>query len=216
MPTSRGSPMELRLTLLIHGRLVQVTTENGLPQMKKERDPTPAEFENMLDWLDADRDAAGRKYETIRQRLIKVFVSRGCVDAEALVDEVMNRVAIRIEEVAKTYVGDPALYFYGFVQNVYLESLRTPAAKVPPPTTSSEELEREDRCLTQCMEPLPAADRDLVLRYYHEEKRAKIDYRRKLAEELGITLNALRIRAYRIRFQLQQCVEACLAYEPAR
>lgn len=182
-------------------------------RMKKERDPTPEEFEKMLNWLAADRTAAGIKYERIRGRLVKIFVSRGCVDAEHLADEVIDRVAIGLNKIVDTYEGDPALYFYGFVQYVHLEHLRKrPAVKASPPTTPPEELEREDECLQQCMEPLPAGDRQLVLRYHQHEKHAKIDDRRKMAAELGITVSGLRTRIHRICLPLEKCLRECLEH----
>ena len=60
------------------------------------------------------------------------------------------------------------------------------------------------------MQQLTVANRELVLQYYQEEKQAKIDHRRRLAEQLGIALNALRIRAHRIRASLQECVQNCV------
>ena len=60
------------------------------------------------------------------------------------------------------------------------------------------------------MQRLTADNRKLVLQYYQEEKQAKIDHRKLLAEQLGIALNALRIRAHRIRASLQECVQNCV------
>jgi hypothetical protein len=40
--------------------------------MKKERDPTPEEFEKFLLWLDPDRDAAGRRLNLIQTRMIQI------------------------------------------------------------------------------------------------------------------------------------------------
>jgi hypothetical protein len=54
-----------------------------------------------------------------------------------------------------------------------------------------------------------------VLQYYQEEKRAKIEHRKRLAERLGIELNALRIRAYRIRAELYECIRLCLGHNEA-
>jgi DNA-directed RNA polymerase specialized sigma24 family protein len=169
-------------------------------------------FDSLLAWLDADREQAGEKYEHIRRRLIKIFTCRGCSDAEELADETINRVTLKAPEVAKNYTGDPALYFYGVAQKVYLESLRKrPQAIMPPPVAAeSEELEREYECLERCMEQLPQINRQLVLEYYQDDKRAKIDHRREQAQRLGIAPNALRIRAHRIRVTLQQCVQECL------
>ena len=60
--------------------------------MKKEWVINQDAFDTMLDWLDADRERAGCKYEAIRLRLIKIFTCRGCQDAEELADEAINRV----------------------------------------------------------------------------------------------------------------------------
>src|SRR5437660_1897600 len=184
--------------------------------MKKEWVLTQEAFDRLLDWLDADRDRAGKKYETVRLRLIKIFTCRGCTEAEDLADETINRVTAKVEEVAENYSGDPALYFYGVAQKVHLEYLRKRHPPlVPVPVMPSEASEEEYECLEQCVERLPTGNRRLVLEYYQEEKQAKIDHRRELAEQLGIAVNALRIRAHRIRLTLQQCVQNCLEQQPA-
>jgi DNA-directed RNA polymerase specialized sigma24 family protein len=179
--------------------------------MKKERDPTQEEFANLLNWLAADRDTAGRKYESIRAGLVKIFVSRGCVDAEDLADEVIDRVAIGLNKIIGRYEGDPATYFYGFVHYVYLEySRKNSSVKAPPCPTPPEELEREDQCLEQCLELLSAGERQLVLRYHQHEKRAKIDDRKKIAAEFGLTLSGLRTKVHRLCLPLEQCLRKCL------
>jgi len=68
--------------------------------MLKERDPTGEELEKLLAWFDSDREKGAVKFQTINARLIRVFSSRGCgVDADSLADEVLNRVAVRIDTV---------------------------------------------------------------------------------------------------------------------
>jgi len=172
---------------------------------------TQTAFDSLLAWLDADRDQAGKKYEYIRQRLIKIFTCRGRSDAEELADETINRVTLKAHKIVEEYVGDPALYFYGVAQKVYLESLRKrPPAVVPPPVVKSDEIEQEYECLESCMEQLLPSNRQLVLDYYQSDKRAKIDHRKEMAQKMGIAQNALRIRAHRIRLSLQQCVQRCL------
>ncbi len=179
--------------------------------MNKKWAITQEAFDGLLAWLDPDRDRAAQKYETVRTRLIKIFSCRGCGEADDLADETINRVTAKLHEIVDTYVGDPALYFYGVANKVYLEYLRRrPRVESPPLRESSADIETEYACLERCMDQLPPENRRLVLEYYQEEKRAKINRRRKLAEELGIAVNALRIRAHRIRQQLQQCVQVCV------
>lgn len=181
--------------------------------MKKERDPTPEEFEMFLAWLDSDREEAGRRLKVIQSRLIRIFISRGCIDAEALADEVVNRVAVRIEKV-KTDYSDPHGCCVGFVENVVREYLRDEQKKsntiLPPPPRPAVELEREDTCLNQCLERLATPERDLVVRYFYGEKRVKIANRQKMASERMLTANALRIQAFKLRKKLRTCLETCL------
>lgn len=195
--------------------------------MKKDWVLTQDAFDRLLDWLDADRDRAGRKYESIRLRLIKIFTCRGCHQAEELADETINRVVARVVELASGYQGDPALYFYGVSQKVHLEYLRKAhsqpvnlplAAEFSQNTQTidlTSDIEPEYECLERCLEQLPPDNRDLVLRYYQQERKAKIELRKSLATELGIAVNALRIRAHRIRLVLQRCVRDCIEQQPA-
>jgi DNA-directed RNA polymerase specialized sigma24 family protein len=180
--------------------------------MKRERPPTPEEFEKLLAWLDSDRDEAGGKFNLINARLIKLFSSRGCVDAEALADEVSNRVAVRIDKVMASY-DDPIRCFVGFVEHVHREYQREENKKqtlIEPQPRPSEELEREDRCLEQCLKSLFQPQRRLFVLYFQGEKRARINCRRDLAVELGLTMNALRIRAHNLRKELLQCIKMCI------
>lgn len=179
--------------------------------MNKDWILTQEAFDALLAWLDPAREEAGRKYEEIRVRLIKIFACRGCCEPEDLADETINRVSKKLTEIESSYSGDPALYFYGVANKVHLEYLRHRPVPVPsPPHEPPDDLEKEYECLERCIQRLTPDNRRLVLQYYQEEKRAKIDHRKQLAEQLGIALNALRIRAYRIRAALQECVQTCL------
>src|ERR1044072_7036887 len=180
--------------------------------MKRERPPTPEEFEKLLAWLHSDRDEAGRIFNHINERLIKLFASRGCVDAEALADEVGTLVAGSIEKVGEIY-DEPIRCFIGFVEHVYLEYKREEQkmlSLIEPKRRPAEELEREDRCLEQCLESLAQPQRRLFENYFHGEKRARINRRKQLAIEFVLTQNALRIRAFHLRRELHQCITLCL------
>lgn len=177
---------------------------------------TQESFDALLAWLDPDREQAGRKYEDIRRRLIKIFTCRGCATPEDLADESINRVMRRLKDIREGYTGDRALYFFGVAHKVFLEYIKNPPppAQMPAPE-SSDETEREYTCLEHCVESLQPKNRELVIRYYQQEKRAKIDDRKQLAAQLGIALNALRIRAHRIRANLQKCMHECLERQEA-
>jgi DNA-directed RNA polymerase specialized sigma24 family protein len=185
--------------------------------MKKQWDTTQEAFDRLLGWLDNDRDQAGKRYETIRRRLIKIFTCRGCREADDLADETINRVTAKVPEVAPNYEGDPLLYFYGVARRVHSEYLRTQNRSVRPVPVieSNDDDERMYECLDHCMGRVPDKTREIVLRYYENEKKAKIDDRKALADELAIGVNALRIRAHRIRLLLRKCVTSCIEQLPA-
>jgi RNA polymerase sigma factor (sigma-70 family) len=187
----------------------------GLPTcpVKKEWVLTQEAFDALLAWLDPNRDAAAQKYESIRTRLIKIFSCRGCLEAEDLADETINRVTSKLADIQASFTGDPARYFYAVAKKILLEySRRRPAPSLPEPTIDFEEFDAESEyeCLDRCIGKLTPENRDLVLSYYQEEKHAKIAHRKQLAASLGIAVNALRIRAHRIRTELEQCVKQCL------
>ena len=172
-------------------------------------------FDSLLEWLDSDREQAAMKYEDIRKRLIKIFTGRGCIEAEDLADETINRVISKLDELGKGFEGDRVRYFFGVANKIYLESKRKKSPQPPPffPGNSAR-LELESRCLERCIETLSETDRYLLLQYYGAEGRARVERRKRLAEELGIAPNALRIRAYRIRVGLQECMEKCIEGAP--
>jgi RNA polymerase sigma factor (sigma-70 family) len=179
--------------------------------MKKDWILTQEDFDAMLDWLDPNRDEAGRKYEEIRLRLIKIFTCRGCLEPEDLADETINRVSNRLSEIRRDYVGDPARYFCGVANKILHEyQRRKPLPRLPPPPDDSDRKEKEFQCFENCIDKLAPHHRALVVGYYQEEKRTKIDNRKQLADQLGIALNALRIRAHRIRTSLYKCVQNCV------
>jgi DNA-directed RNA polymerase specialized sigma24 family protein len=181
------------------------------PPGRKASRLTQEAFDGLLAFLGPTREEGARRYEEIRRRLTKIFVCRGCATPEELVDECIDRVAGKVAELAPTYEGDPALYFYGVARWVFRESLKKRPFVAPPPEPDpSEERERELDCLEGCMQSLPPEQRSLIRDYYREEKSARIEHRKTIAARMGIEVNALRIRAHRIRTDLQKCVTACL------
>lgn len=173
---------------------------------------TEDSFDALLSWLGPTRDEAAQKYETIRTRLIRILMKKGCTEPEDLTDETINRVAEKVP--IPGYVGDPLHYFIAVARLVFKEWLRRkeiPSEDVPSITGPDPGPDEARECLRSCLSQLPEEQRYLVLDYYLDRKRAKIDLHRQLALELGVSANALRIRAYRLRAEMEKCVVACLA-----
>ncbi len=112
--------------------------------MTKKQKLTQDEFDNLLSWLDADRECAGKKYESIRHSLIKIFSWRGCAEAEDLADETINRVGRKAKSLASTYTGDPALYFFGVAKKLLLEYNRRKTSVQPLPAELPDQPQTQD------------------------------------------------------------------------
>lgn len=172
---------------------------------------TKQEFDQLLAWLDPDPDLAAERYEAIRQRLITIFLSRQCDEAEDLADETINRVAKKVKDLKDDYVGEPARYFHGVAKKVFLEYRRLrnrPIYIIQP--ASREELEPYLECLDYCLAQLSPQSRELILLYYREQKQAKIASHKQMREQMRLNADALRVRAYRIRVKLEKCILECL------
>ncbi len=68
-------------------------------------------------------------------------------------------------------------------------------------------------CLNGYTARLEPLNREIITGYYFDEERVKIENRRTLAQSLSITVNALNIRACRIRDKLEACVRECAEAE---
>ena len=203
----------------------------GSPAFKKDWVVSQAAFDGLLLKLDPDRARAGEQYELIRQKLTKFFQWRGCSAPEEFTDRTIDRVARKVDEGAEIHAQNVYLFFHGVAVNVLREHWKDvqrnevkglddlPAAEnagaVNPIEMGEREIERGQRehkldCLDGCVQKLPAPQLVLITQYHQGSGGAKIAARNHLASQLGIPLNALRIRAYRIRGELEACISECV------
>jgi len=187
------------------------------PQLPKNRwTLTQDAFDLLLAQLDIDRQQAGAKYEILRRKLMKFFEWRGCAFPEDLADETINRLAMNLA--AGERIDHLQAYCLGIARHVFLESLRARRQEeavynLPDPNPwvmASDESERHWNCLEECVGQLSPESYHLIVQYCQEDKGVRINARRDLAVQLGIPMNALRIRAHRIRARLEGCVQECM------
>lgn len=195
---------------------------------KKDWQPTPEAFEKMLIWLDADSMVAAEKYETVRNKLIKLFKWRNCIPEEEYADITINRVNRRIYESADVDVKDPYTYFHGTAINVIREywkreqkyqheDIEKPGRDLVGGKTAEEIVDERAmhnadahryNCMQDCLRELPDDNRDLIVTYHNGDNKKEV--RKALADRMKVPINVLRIRACRIRDGLQTCVDGCV------
>ena len=173
-------------------------------------------FDRLLRALDPDPERAAHRYEELRRKLARFFEWRGASPAEEHADEVLDRVARRLDEGLE--IANVGAYGYGIARLLLheiaarLDRQRTAAAQMTAPAPEAGE-EAEMTCLDQCLARLDAEARALILEYYEGERGDRQAHRRRMAERLGIAPNALRIRLHRIRRTLESCLLSCLGGE---
>lgn len=185
----------------------------------------PENFEEILAWLNPDRHVAGGMYVQLRHDLEKIFLRKNLADPEGSTDEVIDRVAKKIHEIKPIFVGDPRVYFFAVANNLVKENFRkikthATLAEVDSSRKPTIEVDNDDAeihdCLEACLQQLSSEQRMLIKEYYAKEKQAKIDYRSELARRLGITVETLRVRVFRIRASLEECIEQCVERKSQR
>jgi len=197
-----------------------VTDEQA--SVKKKWTLTQQALDKLLASLSPNREEAGTLYELLRRKLVRFFECRHSEPADEYADETINRVARRLDE--GQIVDNVGAYALGVARLLCLELTKLPNAKAlqlddtQPPPSAPIAVEPKDEgprfgCFDSCLGSLSQDNRKLIMDYYQEERRAKIELRQKLADKLGIPLNALRIRAHRIRNGLKKCLDECLSQE---
>jgi RNA polymerase sigma factor (sigma-70 family) len=160
-------------------------------------------LDRLLGRLDPDREVAGRAYEALRRRLIDLFAWEHSETPEELADEALNRLARRLSE-GVAIDGGIARYAFGIARLLLQEEFRArrnreAALREIPMHTGAVEGSETLALLVECLDELPPNGRELIQRYYGGQRDA-------LARSLGISVNALRNRAMRVREQLYECV----------
>jgi RNA polymerase sigma factor (sigma-70 family) len=201
--------------------------------LSKDRDPDQSSFDRLLIWLDADREAAARKYEAIRRELIDFFGRHVGADAEDLADHTINVVIEKTPELAGAYTGNPKHYFFRVAHLKRLEYIRRQARRVlprgdgggtgddketddffdslpvPQPSSSAAEKEMISACLHECLQKLRSEERKVFLLYYRKDGWAQLNYREELAASLGCSITALRLQIHRLKGRLRDCIRDC-------
>ena len=193
-------------------------------EAKKDWTLTQRALRRLISWLDEGAGSEGGKYLEMRQRLVAYFDRKNCDTPDDLADETLNRVARRLEEEGAIESETPARYCYIVARFVFMEHLRATRkgnalredlsrqSHDLAPFAADDDKEVKEKllnCLERCMGKLEMLNREIITRYYIGKERVKIENRRALATELGITMNALSIRACRIRDKLEDCVRRC-------
>jgi len=177
----------------------------------------PEAFNALLRALGPDSDRAASEYELLRLKLVKYFEWHGDPEPEHRADCALDRIARSLH--AGTVIQNLQSFALGVARNLQLETSRewsrAKAALRELPARSGPACvpENRQRCMQSCLARLSGPERELIVEYYCGEGRARIDRRKRMAAEMKLPMNALRIRAHRIRAEVERCLNHCMENE---
>ena len=148
---------------------------------------------------------------------------RGCAESHAdeLADKTLDRVAAKLaagEQVANIYAFAAAVARFILLEHTRKNRADAagddlPEVAVEPDLDLLDDPDARMRCLRRCVTAkLTADEKRLVVDYYDTDADEKAkSARKRLAESFGLTLNALKVRACRLRMRLEACINDCVA-----
>jgi DNA-directed RNA polymerase specialized sigma24 family protein len=193
-------------------------------QLKSDWQLDAPAFHQLLTYLDEGNSSEGQRYLQMRERLVAYFDRKNCLNPDELADQTLNRVARRLQEEGQIQSETAAKYCYTVARYIFHEHLRRSekedlasselwrranSVKITAPPRDDPNREGQLQCLESCVSKLDIPSQQIISQYYIGNATEKIANRRKLAEQLGISPNALSIRACRIREKLEICVRRC-------
>jgi len=178
-----------------------------------EKDLTTESFELLLSKFSPNKTEAGLAYTRLREALVRFFQLKGDSMPDKAADTTLDRVAVKLSE--STEIEDITKYSFGVARFIFLERLRQVkkenlSVKSYYQETGFQPAEEQDDALfflKECLGGLQREENLLIVNYFADLPYEKlIERRRKLAEEFEISLNQLRVKVFRLRRQLKNCV----------
>lgn len=168
----------------------------------------PDSFDKLLMKLEPGCPDIPEAYVRCRHRLIKFFQWRNCEDSEGLADDTIARLIQKHSAGVEIQADNPYSYLYAIALNVFKEYLRYKKKVEKIQTNWRPATQVNDKyvsCKKHCFERLSSDKQDLLTRYYGSNETPE-----SIAETLGISLGALRLRVYRIKEdELRPCYRNC-------
>ena len=172
---------------------------------------TAESLDKLLEVLSHDRNPAA--YSELRDSLVRFFQLKGDDSPDAAADETLDRVAAKLAE--SITVEDIKKYTFGVARFIYLERLRREQRRRQAVKEYyAKNIERNDgeekdgfAGLRECFNLLADEDKNLLKTYFADLPPDELTARRqRLIEKENITLNKLRLKIYRLRRRLDDCV----------
>ena len=175
---------------------------------------TTESFSNLLEAFSSDKTEAGIAYAKLRDSLVRFFTLKGDFEPETAADETLDRVALKLSENGE--IEDLTKYSFGVARFIFLERIKANKKEkvaveefYADQTAFVESEETDDFApFRDCFEKLPDDEKNILRDYFADIPFAQVFvYRQELSEKYKISLNNLRMKIFRLRQRLENCVK---------
>lgn len=167
-------------------------------------------FEDLFRTLEPEAESVADGFARCRRKLVKFFSWRRCTEPDDLADETISRLLKTMSTGTKISADKPYSFVYAIAMNVFKECARRKREhgevasideilEVPDHSRSP-----VDDCQKHCLDRL-AEDKRKLLHHYYVDNISCED----IARERQETINALRLKIFRIKESLRRCCEDC-------
>ncbi|HEX8145592.1 MAG TPA: hypothetical protein VF591_00195 [Pyrinomonadaceae bacterium] len=189
-----------------------------------DQDPPPDAVTGPWSAFGDDPEGAGEQFKHLHRKLTYYFESRRCDDPSELAHKTLERLMQKYGEHVE--IKDLTRFSYGIAKKVRYEYLREKEAEKryiteqeyrsradAPEEDAEARKERKRKCMEECSARLSESDRTMLTDYFNGRGRSRQQRRERMAEQLKISLQALRLRVFYLRRGLKKCLEKCLEEE---
>jgi DNA-directed RNA polymerase specialized sigma24 family protein len=175
---------------------------------------TSEALNQLLAALSDDKVAAGFAYTKLRESLIRFFQIKGDSDPDDSADETLDRVALKISQ--NTEIPDLTKFSFGVARFVFLERIKLDqkqriAAKgfYADKISIKPEVETDDFSpLRECFNHLADDEKQILQEYFADIPHLELfEQRKKMQIKYDIGLSSLRVKIFRLRERLENCLK---------
>jgi DNA-directed RNA polymerase specialized sigma24 family protein len=169
-------------------------------------------LQTILGLLGSDKEHAAAEYRKLHERLTRFFEWNNAEDPTVLADEALDRLGKRaLNKDIEEGIQSASSFVLGIARHLLQEERRRQARKAESRRSwavltahpRSDDKEKIDRAVRLALDQLEPDRRKLVEDYYAHSGAEKAKAHQKLASRLGLSLNTLRNRVFRLRKELE-------------
>ena len=171
---------------------------------------TEESFKILLENLKLNSNESGAAYTDLRNSLVRYFQIKGDFDADEAADATLDRVAMKLAQNIK--IENLTKYSFGVARLIFLERLRIAGKnKIAQTEFYSDQNIGKTPDLAffrECFNNLVGEDKEMLTEYFADLSFSELmTYREKIAVKYKTSISNLRLKVFRLKKRLEDCLK---------